>query len=160
MTFYDLTAKDIRGNEFRFAELKGKTVLIVNTASRCGFTPQYDGLQRIYEKYREQGFIVLGFPSNDFLFQEPAQNDAIENFCKINFGVTFPLFEKIHVRGKNCHPVYRYLTAGDGKKEFKGFIKWNFTKFLIDPNGSIIARFSPFAKPEKIGKLLADKLIS
>lgn len=156
MTFYDLFAKDIQGNEFRFAELKGKTVLIVNTASRCGFTPQYKGLQTLYESYREKGFIVLGFPSNDFLFQEPKSNPEIQQFCEINFGVTFPLFEKIHVRGKNCHPVYRYLTAGDGKKEFKGSIKWNFTKFLIDTTGCIIARFSPFTPPEKIGGWLGS----
>ncbi len=157
MHFYDLKAKDIKGKEFSFLNLKGKTVLIVNTASKCGFTAQYRGLQAIYEKYKDQGFTVLGFPSNDFLFQEPKSNTEIQNFCQINFGVTFPLFEKIHVRGKNCHPVYRFLTEGEGKREFKGAIKWNFTKFLVDSNGHIAARFSPFTKPEKISQKIFKK---
>jgi glutathione peroxidase len=110
------TLNDIDGNDFSFEKLKNKVILLVNTASKCGFTPQLEGLQRLYEKYRDQDFIILGFPSNDFLFQEPGNNSEIKNFCLINYGVDFPMFEKLHVKGKKQHPLYKYLIQGDGKK--------------------------------------------
>ena len=158
---YGFTAADIDSDAFSFAQLEGKVVLIVNTASKCGFTPQYEGLQKLYEKYRDKGLIVLGFPSNDFLFQEPGSNAEIKNFCLINYGVDFPMFEKIHVRGSKAHPLYKFLVEGAGDKRYKGSIKWNFTKFLFDRKGNIIERFSPATKPEdiedKIKELLGDE---
>ncbi len=158
--FYDFTAKDISGNEFSFKQLREKVVLIVNTASKCGFTPQYDGLQTLYDKYGEKGFVILGFPSNDFLLQEPGLNDEIKNFCRINYGVNFPLFEKVHVRGSKANPLFKFLVKGAGDNRYKGAIKWNFTKFLFDRKGNIIERFSPATKPEaienKIKELLGD----
>jgi glutathione peroxidase len=155
---YKFSAKDIDGNDFSFEELKGKVVLIVNTASKCGFTPQYEGLQKLYEKYKDKGLMILGFPTNDFLFQEPGSNSDIKNFCMLNFGVDFPMFEKIHVRGKSSHPLYNYLVSGAGGSEFKGFIKWNFTKFLFDRHGKIAARFGPTVVPKDIEQKIADIL--
>jgi len=152
------TLNDIDGNDFSFEKLKNKVILLVNTASKCGFTPQLEGLQRLYEKYRDQDFIILGFPSNDFLFQEPGNNSEIKNFCLINYGVDFPMFEKLHVKGKKQHPLYKYLIQGDGKKEFEGKIKWNFTKFLFDRNGQMAGRFDSATKPEDLEESILQLL--
>lgn len=155
---YNFTLKDIDGNDFSFEQLRNKVILIVNTASKCGFTPQLEGLQKLYEKYKDRNFLILGFPSNDFLFQDPGTNSEIKNFCLINYGVDFTMFEKIHVRGRKQHDLYKYLTQGDGKKEFEGKIKWNFTKFLIDRNGNIVGRFSPDTKPVDIEERIIQLL--
>ncbi len=149
--FYKLKAKDIYGKEVSMEEYKGKVILVVNVASKCGFTPQYKGLEKLYKTYKDKGFVILGFPSNQFAHQEPGSNEEIKSFCKLNYGVTFPLFSKIDVNGKNTHPVYKYLKSK--KKGFLGeAIKWNFTKFLIDSNGNVIKRYGSSFKPEKIEK--------
>ena len=150
--FYDFNAKDIRGKNVSMSTYKNKVVLVVNVASKCGYTPQYEGLETLYKKYHKQGFEILGFPCNQFRGQEPGTEKEIQNFCKVNFGVTFPLFTKINVNGENADPLYVYL-----KKQAPGFlgtesIKWNFTKFLIDRNGNIITRYGSSTKPEDIAK--------
>ena len=130
-------------------EYKGKVVLIVNTASKCGFTPQYAGLEKLYQDFKGQDFLVLGFPSNQFKEQEPGSDDDIKNFCEINYGVTFPLFSKVDVNGDDAHDLFKYI-----RKETKGLlgdsVKWNFTKFLVDRNGQVIKRFSPQTSPDKL----------
>ena len=132
---------------------KGKTILVVNTASKCGLTPQFEGLEKLYRKYKDKGFVILGFPCNQFANQEPGDEKSIAEGCLINYGVTFPMFSKIEVNGENAHPIFKYL-----KKELKGFlsskIKWNFTKFLIDAEGNPVKRFSPGTVPEKIDTYL------
>ena len=148
--FYNFTAKDITGKEVSMSAYKNKVVLVVNVASKCGYTPQYEGLEKIYKKYHTQGFEILGFPCNQFKGQEPGTEKEIYNFCKVNYGVTFPLFSKIDVNGDHTHPLYVYL-----KKEAPGFlgtqsIKWNFTKFLIDRNGKVIKRYGSSTKPAEI----------
>ena len=148
-SFYDFTMKDIQGNDFPLAQLEGKLVLVVNVASKCGFTPQYEGLEALYEKYKDKGFVILGFPANDFLFQEPGSNVEIAEFCRLNYGVSFPMFEKIHVRGSHQHELYKYLTDAEG---FKGPIKWNFTKFLLNQKGEMVARFASAETPENFTK--------
>ena len=153
---YNLNAVDIDGNEFSFKELEGKPVLIVNTASKCGFTPQYEGLQKLHEKYSDKGLVILGFPSNDFLFQEPASNGEIKNFCLLNYGVDFRMFEKVKVRGGSAHPVYKFLVAGAGNPSKKGFIKWNFTKFLFDKNGILVDRYAPTTTPEQLDSIVEN----
>jgi glutathione peroxidase len=155
---YSITAKDINGNDFLFESLRGKVVLIVNTASKCGFTPQFEGLQKLHEKYAEKGLMILGFPSNDFLFQDPGTNEEIKNFCLLNYGVDFLMFEKIHVKGSKIHPLYKYLVGGAGNKSFKGSIKWNFTKFLFDREGNIVDRFASAKTPEEIEKNIVELL--
>ncbi|KAB2953444.1 glutathione peroxidase [Heliorestis acidaminivorans] len=150
MSIYDFTVNKITGEEESLAEYKGKVILIVNTASNCGFTPQYKGLQRLYELYKDQGFVILGFPSNQFMNQEPASNDEIMSFCELNFGVTFPLYAKIDVNGPEAHPLYQYLTQNKPGLLGSTAIKWNFTKFLIDRNGKIVERFAPTVTPEQI----------
>ena len=146
---YDFTVKDIQGNDLSLEEFKGKVMLIVNTASNCGFTKQYDGLQKLYEKYKDQGFVVLGFPCNQFGKQEPGDEKEIANFCTDTFNVTFPMMSKIEVNGENAHPLYKFL-----KKEKGGVlgdeIKWNFTKFLVDKEGNLADRFAPQKTPEEI----------
>ena len=149
---YSFSANRIDNKNESLAKYKNKVILIVNTASKCGFTPQYQGLQNLYEKFHNQGFEILGFPCNQFGGQEPADNPEIMNFCKTNFGVSFPLFSKIEVNGKNTHPLYIYL-----KKSARGFlasqtIKWNFTKFLVDRNGYVVKRIASSTKPESIEK--------
>lgn len=160
-TVYLYNADDIQGNPIPFSMYKGKVLLIVNTASNCGFTWHYKGLQELYEKYKDQGFDILGFPCNQFANQEPGTEEDISNFCKTNYGVTFKLFKKIDVNGNNAHPLYKFL-----KKKLPGFmgskaIKWNFTKFLISRDGKPVKRFASSTKPEKlvddIEKLLAEK---
>lgn len=155
---YSFKMRDIDGNDFTFDTLKGKVVLIVNTASKCGFTPQFEGLQLLYEKYVTQGLVILGFPSNDFLFQDPGTNEEIKNFCLLNYGVDFTMFEKLHVRGSKAHPLYKFLVTGQGKKQFKGSVKWNFTKFLFDRNGQMVDRFASTAKPEEFENRIKELL--
>ena len=145
---YDFRVLDIDGNEVQLSKYKGKVLLIVNVASKCGFTPQYEGLQNLYARYKEQGFVVLGFPSNDFLGQEPGTNEQIKTFCKLNYGVEFPLFTKISVKGRGMHPLYKFLTEKSTNPRFAGVITWNFNKFLIDRTGEIVNRFGSRTKPE------------
>ena len=149
MDFYNLKVKDSEGNTVDMKDYQGKVLLIVNTATGCGFTPQYDGLQNLYDKYQEQGFEILDFPCNQFGNQAPGTEAEITNFCKVNFGTTFKQFAKIHVNGPNESPVFTFLkskkTGIMGSK-----IKWNFTKFLLDRDGRVIERFAPTVEPEKI----------
>ena len=147
-SLYDIEVKTIAGETVRMEQYKGTVLLIVNTASKCGFTGQYDGLQKLYETYEDKGFVILGFPSNDFMGQEPGSNEEIESFCKLNYGVTFPLFEKMVVKGKNQNPLYAYLTSKQTNPEFSGKISWNFNKFLISRDGQIVNRFGSRTKPE------------
>ncbi|WP_028974787.1 glutathione peroxidase [Spirochaeta cellobiosiphila] len=155
--FYDLEAKANTGKDVKFDAYKGKTVLVVNTASKCGFTPQYDGLQKLYDKYKDQGLEILGFPCDQFGNQEPGNDSEIQEFCKVNFGVNFPLFKKTDVNGPEAHPVFQYL-----KKSLPGVfgskVKWNFTKFLVDSKGNPVKRFAPTVKPEKMEKQI-EKLL-
>lgn len=150
MSIYDIEVATARGETKPLSEYKGKVMLIVNTASKCGFAPQYKGLQKLHEQYEANGLKVLGFPSNQFANQEPLEGEEIARECQINHGVTFPLYAKIDVRGKDAHPLYRYLT-----REARGFlgtkaIKWNFTKFLVDRNGRVVKRFAPAVRPDQI----------
>lgn len=173
MSVYDFTVKTNKGVEKSLGDYKGKVLLIVNTASKCGFTPQFEGLQKLYNEYKDKGLEILGFPCNQFAAQDPGSNDEIQSFCKLNYGVTFQIFEKGDVRGENAQPLFKYLTA---QKKFEGFdenhpiaqkltealkahfpeylegdgIKWNFTKFLIDKNGEVIKRFEPTTDPADI----------
>ncbi|MFB6317610.1 glutathione peroxidase [Saccharicrinis sp. FJH54] len=147
--FYDFKAKSLQGKEITMDSYKGKTVLVVNTASKCGFTPQFEGLEKMYEKYREQGLVILGFPCNQFANQEPGDEQSIAEGCMVNYGVTFPMFSKIDVNGENAHPLYKYLKSELGSV-LGSKIKWNFTKFLIDKDGKPVKRFAPVTKPEKI----------
>ena len=157
-SIYNFKANTLQGKEIDFSLFKGKTLLIVNTASKCGFTPQYKGLERLYQNYKDKGLVVLGFPCNQFNNQEPDDNQTIQQNCLINYGVSFPVFEKIDVNGKNAHPLFNYL-----KKTLPGFItnsvKWNFTKFLIDAKGRPVKRFAPFTKPEKVEQYLVKNNI-
>src|SRR5271165_3430145 len=157
MSLYDLTAKLNNGRNKKLADYKGKVMLIVNTASKCGFTPQYEGLQSLYAKYKDQGFEVLGFPCDQFGQQEPGSNDEIRSFCEVNYGVSFPLFSKIEVNGEAAHPLYKFL-----KNEKGGLlgdaIKWNFTKFLVDKQGRVVERFAPTTTPEKIASDIKREL--
>ena len=145
---YDFTMEDIDGKSKPLSDFQGKVLLIVNTASKCGFTGQYEGLQALYEEFRGQGLVILGFPSNDFLRQEPGTNEEIESFCKLNYGVTFPMFAKIKVKGGDQHPLYSYLTSKETNREFAGKISWNFNKFLIGREGKILGRFGSRTKPQ------------
>ncbi len=140
-TIYDFKVLDINEKEFDFSLLKGKTILIVNTASKCGFTKQFKELEELYEKYKNQNFIVVGFPCNQFLMQEPGDANEIMA-CALRYGVSFPMMSKIKVNGKDAHPIYVYL-----KSQKEGRIKWNFTKFLIDKNGNVVERFEPQDNP-------------
>ncbi|HEK9103029.1 glutathione peroxidase [Bacillus pfraonensis] len=152
MTVYNFSAKTINGEEKSLREYEGKVLLIVNVASKCGFTPQYKGLQGIYEKYKEQGFEILGFPCNQFGGQEPGTEEEITSFCELNYGVSFPMFAKVDVKGDDAHPLYTYMTdQAPGILGMKA-VKWNFTKFLIGRDGKVIDRFAPQTKPEELGK--------
>lgn len=157
MTVYDYAAKTIDGEEKSLCEYKGKTLLIVNTASECGFTPQFEGLQQLYETYRDQGLEILGFPCNQFGGQDPGSDEEISQFCSKNYGVSFQMFSKVNVKGENAHPLFQYLT-----KETKGIlnneIKWNFTKFLVDRDGNVIDRFPPQTKPENLKEKIEQAL--
>lgn len=150
MHIYDFTAKTLKGHDMSLANFKGQVLLIVNTASKCGFTPQYEGLQKLYEKLHEKKFSVLGFPSNQFGEQEPGTSDDIATFCQTNYGVSFPMFEKVDVKGANAHPLFKFLTSeAPGLLGTEG-IKWNFTKFLVDKDGVVQKRYAPQTPPEKI----------
>ena len=144
----DLEVNTLDGTPARLADYRGKALLIVNVASHCGLTPQYAGLQQLYDTYAARGFEVLAFPCNQFGAQEPGTADEIKTFCKSSFGVTFPLFEKIDVNGPDRHPLYDHLTEVADAKDHAGDIRWNFEKFLVAPNGEIVARFSPLVTPE------------
>lgn len=157
---YDFQARAIDGTERPLRTYAGKVLLIVNVASQCGFTPQYKGLQALYERFKDQGLVVLGFPCNQFGEQEPAPESEIQQFCELNFGVTFPLFAKVDVNGPTTHPLFAYL-----KKEEKGLlgsegIKWNFTKFLVDRQGRVLKRFAPQSSPESLEKDITAALKS
>ncbi len=157
-TVYEFTAKTIEGKEKPLSDYKGKVLLIVNTASECGFTKQYKGLQELYNKYNSKGLEILGFPCNQFGGQEPGSAEEIKNFCESNFSVTFPMFDKIDVNGSNAHPLFNYL-----KSEKSGLItddiKWNFTKFLVDKNGKPVERFASVTTPESLDKKI-EKLLN
>jgi glutathione peroxidase len=181
MSIYDFTVITIDGKELALSEYEGKAVLIVNTASGCGFTPQYEGLQKLYDTYKDRGFVILGFPSNQFLGQEPGSGEEIKTFCSVNYGVTFPLFAKGDVRGEKAQPLFGYLSDA---APFKGFetekemgkiiykvvsekypenltgngVKWNFTKFLVGRDGAVKARFEPTVTPEEL-KTEIEKLL-
>lgn len=145
---YDFTLKNAKGQDVKLSDYRGKVVMLVNVASKCGYTPQYEGLQKIYERYKDQGFTILGFPANNFGAQEPGTDEEIQQFCRINYGVTFPVFSKISVKGDDKHPLYKYLTEKETNPRFAGEIKWNFNKFLVSKDGKIIARFESADKPE------------
>ena len=148
--FYSLSPKDSAGNPFPFSELKGKVVVIVNVASKCGFTPQYEGLEKLYKKYKDQGLEIIGFPCNQFMSKEPGSADEIAQFCQVNYGVTFPVLDKIDVNGDKEDPVYKYLK--DQKSGLLGLrrIKWNFEKFLVDKKGAVVERYGSVTKPESL----------
>ena len=149
-TVYDFTVTSIMGLPKSLADYKGKVLLIVNTASKCGFTPQFEGLQALYEKYHDEGFEILGFPCNQFMNQDPGTNEEIQNFCQVNYGVMFPMFAKLDVNGADAHPLYEYLKkAAPGVLGLKA-IKWNFTKFLVDAEGNVVRRFEPNVEPASI----------
>ncbi len=178
-TIYDFKALSNRGEEVDMAQYRGKVLMIVNTASKCGFTPQYDGLEALYQKYKEQGLVILGFPCDQFAHQEPGSDEEIAEFCRINHGVTFQLMKKIDVNGENAHPIFEYLKSQAPKEEYKGLkakathtmlkgisksakkegdILWNFTKFLISKDGSVIKRFAPVAEPKDMDAEIATML--
>lgn len=152
-SIYDLSAISLQGQPVSLSRFKGKTLLIVNTASKCGFTPQFAGLEKLYKKYNDKGLVILGFPCNQFADQEPGDEKSIAEGCVLNYGVTFPMFSKIEVNGPNTHPIYVLLK--DALSGFgNGDIKWNFTKFLINKYGKPVKRFSPATKPEKIERYI------
>lgn len=156
-TFYEHKAQQLQGGMMSMSEYKDKVILVVNTASKCGFTSQYEGLERLYKDYKEKGFVILGFPCNQFANQEPGDEESIAQGCVINYGVTFPMFAKIDVNGKHAHPLFSFL-----KQQKKGVInnaiKWNFTKFLIDRKGIPVERFAPITTPEQIRSAIEELL--
>ena len=153
-SIYDFKVKTLAGDEFDMAQLKGKKVLIVNTASKCGFTPQYAELEELYKKYGDENFTIIGFPANNFLNQEPGTNEEIASFCKINYGVTFPMMAKISVKGKDMAPLYKYLTEKSENGILDAPVSWNFQKFMIDENGHVVAFAKPSTKP------LSDEIVN
>ena len=153
MHFYDFEAMTIDGDDVKMATYENKVVLVVNVASKCGFTPQYKGLEELYERYGDKGLVILGFPCDQFANQEPGDEEAIKSFCSLNYGVSFPLFGKIKVKGPEAHPIYQYLTKEKGGL-LGDDVKWNFTKFLVDRQGNVVERFAPQVDPLKI----ADKI--
>lgn len=179
-TIYDFKALNNKGEEVDMAQYEGKVLMIVNTASKCGFTPQYDGLEALYKKYQDQDFVILGFPCDQFKHQEPGSDEEIAEFCRLNHGVTFPLMKKIDVFGENAHPIFTYLTTQVPDEEVRGLknkatmklvdslsrsegrkdgeIRWNFTKFLISKDGSVIKRFPPVVTPEELDTEVAAML--
>ena len=157
MNIYDFKANDYKGNEVSLSDYKGKVVLIVNTATKCGFTPQYDGLEALYDKYKDQGFEILDFPCNQFFAQAPGSSEDIHSACVLRFAIKFPQFEKIKVNGPGAHPLFVYLTSQNEKKKVKK-VKWNFTKFLIGRDGEFLARFEPTDKPESFESAIVEAL--
>lgn len=160
MSVYPFKAKTIDGKEMPLSDYQGKALLIVNVASRCGFTPQYEGLEKLYEKYQAQGLEVLGFPCNQFGSQEPGTEAEIKSFCDLNYGVKFPLFAKIDVNGEKAHPLYRYLTHDKPGILGTEAIKWNFTKFLIDRRGEVMRRYAPIVRPAALAREIERLLAS
>ncbi|MCI7310331.1 MAG: glutathione peroxidase [Prevotella sp.] len=158
-TIYDFKAKTSKGKELDFSAFEGKVLLIVNTASKCGFTPQFEGLEELNKKYREEGLVVVGFPCNQFGSQDPGSNEEISGFCQLNYGVSFQIMEKVNVNGDDAAPIFKYL-----KKAAGGFItdsiKWNFTKFLISRDGKTIRRYAPITTPKKLEKDIVEMLKS
>lgn len=157
MSIYDFKANDYKGNEVNLADYKGKVVLVVNTATKCGFTPQYDALEALYEKYKDDGFVILDFPCNQFLAQAPGSSEDIHAACTLRFNIKFPQFEKVKVNGKDAHPLFVYLTSQNSNGKVKK-VKWNFTKFLIGRNGEFLARFEPTDKPEDFENSIKEAL--
>jgi glutathione peroxidase len=153
-SIYDFTMKNIDGKEKPLSDYKGKVVLIVNVASKCGYTPQYEGLETLYRKYKDRGFIILGFPANNFGHQEPGTDAEIKDFCTTKYNATFDMFSKISVKGDDQHPLYRYLTSADTDPEFAGDVKWNFQKYLVDRKGTIVGKFMSRVEP------LSDEITS
>ncbi|MFM7645296.1 MAG: glutathione peroxidase [Sphingomonadales bacterium] len=145
-SIYDFSVPGLEGKEIRFADFKGKKILIVNTASRCGLTPQYEGLEQLYKTYGKK-LVIVGFPANNFMGQEPGSNEEISEFCKRNYGVSFPMAEKVSVKGNDTHPLYKYLKEQAKSKDFNDPVSWNFGKFLLDEKGELIATFSPRTDP-------------
>jgi glutathione peroxidase len=154
-TLHDFTVKDIRGKDESLSAYKGKAVLIVNVASECGYTTQYEGLQKLYAKYKDKGLVVLGFPANNFGSQEPGTNEEIMNFCSSKYSVTFPMFSKISVYGHDMHPLYAMLTSDHGAAAPAGEVSWNFEKFLVGKDGKVVKRYKSRVKPDS-AELLAD----
>ncbi|MFD9628457.1 glutathione peroxidase [Peribacillus muralis] len=150
MSIYEYKVNKINGETISLEEYRGKVMLIVNTASKCGFSPQYDDLQSLYVQYKEDGLVVLGFPCNQFLNQEPGDDLEIDSYCKLNHGVTFPMFAKVNVNGKEAHPLFSYLAENAPGLMGSKSIKWNFTKFLIDRDGKIVSRYAPKTKPMEL----------
>ena len=152
--------KSISGQEMNLADYKGKVLLLVNVASKCGYTPQYEGLEAMYEKYQEKGLVVLGFPCNQFLWQEPGSDEKIAEFCSTKYHVKFPMFSKIEVNGTNAAPLYKYLTSVETKPAKKGKISWNFEKFVVGKNGEVVARFAPGTEPDapEVVKVIEEEL--
>jgi glutathione peroxidase len=157
---YSFVMKTIDGKDKPLSDYKGKVLMIVNVASKCGHTPQYKGLEEIYTKYKDKGFVILGFPANNFLWQEPGTNEEIKKFCTLNYGVTFDMFSKISVKGDDQHPLYKYLTK---ETSVPGDVKWNFQKYLVDRKGNVVSKFQPGTEPvdkeviDKIDQLLSEK---
>jgi len=147
-SFYDFTVKSIDGKDFPLSSLKGKKVLVVNVASKCGHTPQYEQLQALYEKYGPDKFVIIGFPANNFMGQEPGSNEEIQQFCKLNYGVTFPMMEKISVKGKDIHPLYKWLTKKEENGKENAKVTWNFQKFMIDEDGNWVGYAKPRTAPD------------
>jgi len=158
-SIYDFSAKLNNGKTIKISDYKGKLLLVVNTASKCGFTKQYEGLQNLYNTYKDKGLEILAFPCNQFGAQEPGTSEEISNFCKMNYGVTFPIFEKIDVNGENAHPLFKFLAAKLPGILNTKFLKWNFTKFLIAKDGTPLERYSPSTTPENLEKDI-QKLLS
>ena len=157
-TAYDFSAKTLDGTEVSLDAYRGKAMLVVNTASKCGFTPQYTGLEKLWRSYADKGLVVLGFPCDQFGHQEPGDEAEIRNFCSLTYDVTFPMFAKVEVNGAKAHPFYKWLKSEKaGLLGLEG-IKWNFTKFLVDRDGKVVKRYAPTDTPEKIGKDLAKLL--
>lgn len=158
MQIYQFDVTKIDGTQISLSEFKGKVLLIVNTASKCGFTPQYEGLEALYQRYKDRGMVILGFPCNQFANQEPGSDEEIAEFCRVNYGVSFPMFSKIEVNGDAAHPLYQFL-----KSQAKGLlgsekIKWNFTKFLVDREGNVVKRFASNTKPEALNEAIEELL--
>ncbi len=146
-SLYDFTVKDIHGDDFPLSQLKGKKVLVVNTASKCGLTPQYEGLQELWDRYGGEEFIIIGFPVNNFAKQEPGTNEEIQSFCTVNYGVTFPMMSKISVKGDDQHPLYKWLTTKEENGVEDSNVTWNFQKYMIDEEGRLVGHFDPKTKP-------------
>jgi len=157
--FFDFVVKDAQGKDYPLSQLKGKAVLVVNVASKCGFTPQYEGLEKLYESHKDKGLVIIGFPCNQFGSQEPGSNEDIQQFCKLNYGVSFPVLAKVDVNGDSTAPIYKFM-----KSSAKGLlgteaIKWNFTKFLISKNGEVLERYAPQTTPSDLTKDIDKALV-